>query len=205
MKRKSTRIIFRQAEVDYKFASFFVDKNDNSFYFHLYEEADANYKSYNLSAENGATKIEFDNFKEHDFKRNKLSIHPSGYVHSTDRNGKRLKDNIIGIPFVEIETSKLILVLAPKKIDELIKIDPVNPLRDIIIILSKDINPFTLNFEIFKKSELENLATDHENNLIGGYIEVTIDDKDYGIRFYLQSVNGKGDWPDFSIVLTRVG
>jgi hypothetical protein len=204
MKRKSTRIIFEINQEYYKFASFFVDRNDNSFYFHLYEEADENFKSYNVISENGTTKIEFDNINEHDFKRNKLSIHQSGYIHSTDKNGKRLKDNIVGIPFSQIESSKLILILLPKKIDTLLKLEKIDHSRDVCISITLG-NPFSINFEIFKISEIENLSTIHENNILQGYVEIIIDEKDYGLRIYLQSINGPRIWPKFSVALTRIG
>lgn len=204
MKRKSTRIIFNIDETLYKFASFFVDKRDNSFYFHLYEEDNENFKSYNVTSDKGMTKLEFDNFDEHDFQRNKLSLHESGYIHSTDKNGKRLKDNVTGFPFAEIDTCKLVLILAPKKIDTLPILEKTDPLRDIVVLLTLG-NPFVINFEIFKKTEVENLPTDHEDNIIGGYIEITIDDKDYGLRLYFQSIKGKGQWPDFTATLTRIG
>jgi hypothetical protein len=184
--------------------SFFVDKKDNSFYFHLYEEDNEVFKSYSVTSENGITKIEFDKIKEHDFQRNKISLHQSGYIHSTDKNGRRLKDNIIGFPFSEIEISKLILILAPKKIDTLPILNKLDLTRDIVIIMSLG-NPFVINFEIFKKSELKNLPTIHEDNFLGGFIEITIDDKEYGLRFYLQSLKGNGRWPDFSTVLSRIG
>jgi hypothetical protein len=185
--------------------NFFVDNNDNSFYFHLYEEANGNLKTYEVtSLENGTTKIDLTNLTEHDFKRNKISLHESGYIHSTNQSGNRLKDNVIGIPFKEIEISNLILLIFPKKIDWLEEVNQLNEMRDVFIELPNTTQPFSLNFEIFRKSSKDKLAKNHEGNIVGGYLLVTVDDKEYGIRLYLQSINGNGSWPSVSFCLTRV-
>jgi hypothetical protein len=206
MKKKSPRIIFVKDNKLYKFMSFFVGKSDNSFYFHLYEEANGNLKTYEVtSLENGTAKIELENLKEHDFRRNKISLHESGYIHSTNQNGNRLKDNVIGIPFSKIETSNLILLIVPKKIETLEEIHAVDESRDLRIQLPNPIEPFSINFEIFKKDCEDKLVINHEGNILGGYIAVTFDDKDYGLRFYLQSIKGKSTWPSVSFSLARIG
>jgi hypothetical protein len=205
MKRKSTRIIFGYNNKLYKFMNFFVGSNDNSFYFHLYEEANGNLKTYEVtSLENGTTKVDLANLTEHDFKRNKISLHESGYIHSTNQSGKRLIDNVIGIPFKKIEVSNLILLIFPKKLDSLEEVNQLNDLRDVFIELPNTIQPFSLNFEIFRKSSKDKLATNHEGKIVDGYLLITVDDKEYGIRLYLQSINRNDLWPSVSFCLTRI-
>lgn len=186
--------------------NFFVGKSDNSFYFHLYEEANGNLKTYEVSSlENGKTKIDLENITDHEFKRNKISLHESGYIHSTNNQGKRLKDNIIGIPFNQIEISNLILLVIPKRIDSLEVIDKSDESRDVVVHLPNSTEPFSINFEIFKKNNEDKLVINHPKNILGGYLNITIDQKDYGVRLYLQSIKGKVRWPDVSFVLTRIG
>lgn len=185
--------------------NFFVGSNDNSFYFHLYEEANGNLKTYEVtSLENGTTKVDLANLTEHDFKRNKISLHESGYIHSTNQSGKRLIDNVIGIPFKKIEVSNLILLIFPKKLDSLEEVNQLNDLRDVFIELPNTIQPFSLNFEIFRKSSKDKLATNHEGKIVDGYLLITVDDKEYGIRLYLQSINRNDLWPSVSFCLTRI-
>jgi hypothetical protein len=112
---------------------------------------------------------------------------------------------VIGIPFSKIETSNLILLIVPKKIETLEEIHAVDESRDLRIQLPNPIEPFSINFEIFKKDCEDKLVINHEGNILGGYIAVTFDDKDYGLRFYLQSIKGKSTWPSVSFSLARIG
>jgi len=204
-KEKSTRIVFKYNNKYYKFIGFFVDKNDNSFYFHTYEEANQNFKMFDfLWKQNESTKIEFERFKEFDFVKNKLSFHESGFIHSTDKNGKRLKDGVKGIPFSKIDTSLLILIIGPKKIETLIEIDEPNKNRDLLIELP-EVNPFTINIEVYRKSEANKLDINHANNIFGGYILFSQQNKEFGLRIYAQKVEGVPVWPPFTLTLTRIG
>lgn len=205
MKLKSTRIVFKYKAKLYKFISFFVDKKDNSFYFHTYEEADQNLKSLNFTwQENQPNLIDFGNIKEHDFQKNKLSFHESGFIHTTDKLGKRLKDNVVGIPFHRIETSLHILFFAPKQIDTLVEHEKTEN-QDLIIELPNDIKPFTLHFDVYRKSQSDNLEYNNPDLLINGYVFINYDNKEFGLRMYLQKVLDEAPWPPFSFNLIRIG
>jgi|GEM_PF-5550394 len=119
LKRQPIRIIFKHQDVLYKFLTIFVSE-DNSFHFHLYEESNKEFEYYNLTKEkDGKSKIDINKPVNSNFLRHKFTFHKSGYIHSTDKNGKRFKDGIKGLAFNEIETSNLILMFAPKSIESL--------------------------------------------------------------------------------------
>ncbi len=206
MKTKPTRIIFRYQGKLFKFMNYFSDKKDNSFYFHIYEESTEKLKIPNIPLhERKDRMIDFEDFVDTDFKRNKLSFHQSGFIHSTDENGKRFKDGVVGKPFTSIEKSLLILALGPKKIDTLIEIETTNLKTDILIELISDIKPFTVNFEVYRKTKMSELDISIPNLISGGFLLTEYDSKEFGLRLYLQRVLGDAIWPKFNLVLTKIG
>jgi hypothetical protein len=206
MKTKPTRIIFKYKDRFYKFMNYFPDKKDNSFYFHIYDNKSENLRVPNIPlAKRGDNKIDFNDFVETEFKRNKLSFHQSGFIHSTDNNGNRLQDGIIGIPFEKIAKSLLILVLGPKKIDSLTEIQQIRENTDIIISLPDNISPFTLNFDVFRNDKINELDINNPNPILGGFIMTEYNGKEFGLRLYLQKVLGNANWPPFNLTLKRIG
>ena len=205
MKLKPTRIIFKYNGKYYKFMSYFVDKTDNSFYFHIYNENIDGVKQFNISKQ-GTTgmKIDFENVKGTDFKRNKLSFHQSGYIHSTDNNSKRLEDGIIGTKFKNIETSLSILVLGPQRIDTLTEIKATSHKTDIVFDFKSNIQPFTVHFDIYRLSNESKLDISNPNLYSGEYIMTRYDHKEFGLRMYLQKLLGDEIWPPFNLVLKRI-
>jgi hypothetical protein len=206
MKTKPVRIIFKHLDKFYKFMNYFPDKKDNSFYFHIYQEVSQNIKIPNIPLENRENFIiNFKDFVETNFKRNKLSFHESGYIHSTDNKGNRFQDAVIGVPFDKIENSLLILVLGPKRIDTLIETEKINEKTDLLINLPLDIKPFTLNFEIYRKSKKNELDIAIPNLISGSFVMTEYEGKEFGLRLYVQKVLGKEYWPPFNLILKRIG
>jgi hypothetical protein len=185
--------------------NYFPDKKDNSFYFHIYDEAYENIRVPNTPLENrNDNLIDFNDFKTTNFKRNKLSIHESGYIHSTDNYGNRFKDGIRGIPYNEIDKSLLILILAPKKIENLIEIENPNIKPRIQFDLPSEIEPFTIHFEVYRKAKKNKLTTLNPLSLTGNHILAEFTSKDFGLRIYIQRIKGPAAWPPFNLILTRI-
>ena len=206
MKTKPVRIIFKYFGKFYKFMNYFPDKKDNSFYFHIYQGVSQNIKIPNIPLEKRENNIiDFNDFVETNFKRNKLSFHESGYIHSTDNKGNRFQNGIIGIPFDKIDNSLLILVLGPKRIDTLIETKKVNKKTDLLINLPLDIKPFTLNFEIYRKSKKNELDIAIPNLISESFVMTEYEGKEFGLRLYVQKVLGKVYWPPFNLILKRIG
>lgn len=185
--------------------NYFPDKKDNSFYFHIYSDKKENLKIPGTPLEKrDDNRIDFNDFIETDFKRNKLSFHQSGFIHSTDNSGKRLQNGVIGIPFERIDKSLLVLILGPKKIDYLAEIQKIRENTDIVISLPDNISPFTLNFDVFRIDKINELDISNPNLILGGFIMTKYDGKEFGLRLYLQKVLGDANWPPFNLTLSRI-
>ena len=210
-KRKPSRIIFGYKNKNYKFVSFFVDKNDNSFYFHLYRKLGEKLMSSGKSNNNESIKqIHFSSFKPTDFEENKISFHESGYIHSTDKYGHRYKDGVVGIPFRDISSYMFILVLATKNPEELVEIHTVDNARDIHIKLPDTIHPFMVQFAILKKGSSSLPLIPANQNILGSLIHCDYNDKEYDLLIALTEVLNKTgkdriDWPPFTLILKRTG
>jgi hypothetical protein len=61
----------------------------------------------------GRIHLDFQNFKSPSFDLNKISYHKSGYIHLTDRSGKRYRDGTRGPAFSEMELPYDLCILVP--------------------------------------------------------------------------------------------
>ena len=197
MKQKPSKIYFRYKGSLYKFLNVFADNKDNSIYFHLYERANRKLNSAIISNK----VIYIEKFETHDFEQNKITFHESGYIHSTNKNGKKLKDSILGIPFREIDVELSILAIAPKKIDSLIIANKEINGNDLIIDFEdKSIIPFILVFEIIRISKKNDLIP-----LARQTVTIEFPNKEFGLRFHIQEIMLDSKWPEHSITLIRTG
>ena len=210
MKRTHPRIILDYQGKNYKFMSFFVDRKDNSFYFHIYRKPNESpmRPKTPLPDKSNFLRIHFPDFEPTGFKENHISFHESGYIHSTDSMGKRYRDGIVGISFSKIKSHLFILGLAPKNPSDLVELSRLDSSRDIHIALPNDIQPFILHFGVHRKESLSLPAL--PNNLFDGLIMVQFDDKDFELLIAMTKVGAipgveKVDWPPFTLELKRTG
>ena len=204
MKKQIIRILFKHKGELFQYLNISISK-DNSFHFHLYEEANEGFKYFpSTKLKDGRIKIDITNLVNTQFIRNKFTFHPSGILHSSDKYGKRFKDGLKGISFNDIDISNLILLLAPKKISSLKKYSTKKDGFNLAIELEEHQNPFTLNFEVFRKSKRQNLKN-IPVKIIQGPHTIEWPNFDLGLRFYTQEIIGKAVWPSSSLVLKRIG
>lgn len=140
------RIVLEYKGKKYKLLSFWFG-NDGSIYFHIYRK-----KGEKPMGNNGVfdNTIDFTKFTSQSFDENKISFHPSGYIHQTNNKGERKKDKIIGSKFNSI-AFKLLFVVCPPNPEALPILNVCNKFRDIIIGLPNDYTPFHLDFGIHNK------------------------------------------------------
>ncbi|MBW8241481.1 hypothetical protein K1F50_01625 [Muricauda oceani] len=181
-------------------------EGDNSFYFHFYSDAEEPVRIPNTPLqERGDGKIDFNDYQISEFKRDHLSHHHSGAIHSKDKKGNKLTDGNKGINFDDIEVSRLVMVCAPVQIDKLPIHKKLDNTKDIIIHLKDDIQAFTLHYDVYRKSKIKEMDISNPNLLFGGYIMVAMENKDFGLRIYAQRVGGKPFWPPFNLILNIIG
>jgi hypothetical protein len=208
---KPTRIVFDYRGKFYKFMSFFRDKRNNSFYFHVYRKKGETLKHYNvITTEDGQMKLDFTSFQQTPFEENHLSFHESGVIHSKDCEGKRYQNGFSGIPFQDINTFLNILVIAPQNPKYLIETKSIDTRRDIQFHLKDDVEPFSIQFFIVRKDSNEYPHIPSTENLINGLVKIAYTGKIYDLIIGVTKVLKASPeievaWPLFPVVLKRIG
>lgn len=206
-KKPDPRILFEYSGELFKFMKIFPSKSDESLYFHIYDDSTSIVQSPKTHLEDrGDNKIDLKDYIETGFQRHKISYHQSGIIHSTNKNRERLRDGVTGIPFNEIDISKLILVILSKKVDLLPKENGTKKPTDIILKLPESISPFTIHFDVYRQSRESELDTSNPNLLYNFFLLLNFKNKEFGLRIYLQRISGASPpWPPFNIILHRIG
>jgi hypothetical protein len=209
-KQKSCRIIFEYRGKYHPFLSFWVDKNDNSFYFHIYRRPGETPMSSNDGPIQNGSRIDFQLFKPTGFNENKMSFHGSGYIHSTDKYGRRYRDGVRGIAFQKIETYLCFLLVAPPNPAHLVEIPSIDVNRDLQIHLPDDVAPFALQFTIIKKGTKTLPQIPIEECLFKEFIICEFTDKQFNLLLAATKVlKGQAledvSWPKFPFVMKRIG
>jgi hypothetical protein len=105
MSDSPVRIVLQANGATTKFLNLFVGK-DESLYIHMYRPTGQPWMAPPASLVNipggKLQPIEFGRFTPSDFQHNKVTFHPSGYIHLTDTAGKRLRDGVRGPRFSDI-------------------------------------------------------------------------------------------------------
>ena len=210
MKQKPLRVILNYKGQLYKLLNFFVDKKDHSFYFHIYRKLGETPMAPEGKSYQEIKKIDFKKWIPTDFPENKISFHESGFIASTDKNGGRDRDGIKGIKFDQIENFQVILIIAPPDPTQLLKFSKSDTERDIVLNLSDSIEPFSLQFFIYKKNSTKKPHIPNQMDVFGRLICCEYGDKDYGLMLAGIKVSTAGNvqritWPPFALVLKILG
>ena len=102
----AARVILKAGETTAKFLNILVGK-DGSIYVHMYRPSGTPWMApppalVNIPA-GVRQRLDFDHFTPSPFQYNKVSFHPSGYIHLTDTAGKRLRDGVRGPSFRDLK------------------------------------------------------------------------------------------------------
>ena len=143
----------------------FTRGNDNSIYFHLYGEANQEMVGHPpLGLPSKLPTIRLDDLKPTGFFRNKISLHESGVIHSTDRAGKRRSNGTASVPFSQIAGAAFYLHVAPQHPASLPIDDKPNAERDVVFGLPLEQQPFLVEFGVKNAANhlpLEPLSAPH--------------------------------------------
>jgi len=155
-------------------------------------------------------RIHFPSFIPTGFSENKISFHESGYIHSTDRNGQRYRDGVVGIPFREIKSCHFVLAVAPRNPTEMPELEVMDERRDIKIDLPEDVAPFVVQFAIARKSINQMPDIPQEQMFMKGYIRWSHENKEFDLLIAMTKVLKSNDsdvimWPPFPLVLKNLG
>ena len=198
----TTRITFTYKGSTYKFMSFWVGRNDNSFYFHVYRRPDEPLMvPPQMTGKGGRRNIPFKEFTPTTFTPHKISVHESGTIHTTDKTGARHADGRKTIPFAEIQGIHNIVILAPKHPEQLVK-GSHDPARDINLGLPEDIRPFTVQFFAYRQGESIPPFLPAGVKLLLDPVQIQITGKAYGLMILFIPVGGPVIyWPEFFVYM----
>lgn len=211
MKIEPFRVVLEHRSKRYKLINFFPDRRDNSFYFHIYRKPGEKIKQPETPLnQKPDRRIDFGAYYPVDFDENKISFHESGFIHSTDRQGNRFSDGVVGIPFAEIGKLTPILCVAPRDPRCLVPAGKPDSTRDITLHLPSAVEPFALHFGIRRKGFADLPAISTTEQMLPGFIGCSWDDKDFELLLTPKKVLRSNDdqevsWPPFTLVLKRIG
>jgi hypothetical protein len=170
MAHASARILLKAGPTPTKFLNLLVGR-DGSVYVHMYRPIGAPWMAPPptlIDIPAGQSRpIEFDRFTPSSFNHNKVTFHPSGFIHLTDTAGKRLRDGVRGpafkdmvLPydlaaFVPCEPSRLPPVTSGHYVDLIFELpEPVTPLRVTISLVDPSAPPPNAEQSIYGKPEV---------------------------------------------------
>jgi hypothetical protein len=143
------RVTLTYQGIQRKFFTLFQGR-DGSLYIHPNRDDSKPWKTPSIENFEQGIKLDFENPNVPNFEPHKISFHPSGYIHLTNKSGERLRDGIIGPKFEEMENLHLLCVLAPSLLSEMpiFKNDPRCMLVDLVI--PDGIGPFVVALALLK-------------------------------------------------------
>lgn len=180
----------------------------NDVYVHIYRDVNEAFRPPSFKMQPGVeTTFNWEDFAPTDFQHHKISFHPSGYVHSTDQAGRRLKDGIRGLPFAEIGDYYGILVVVPRHPSELPPHTRQKKAKDVVLGAPSGIRPFILFFAIYRTARPPALPPPEPP--LGIYLLVAEPGLEYGVIVsshpsHLYGPDGTLQWPPFTFWLARV-
>jgi hypothetical protein len=180
----------------------------NDVYVHIYRDVNEAFRPPSFKVQPGVeTTFSWEDFAPTDFQHNKITFHPSGYVHSTDQTGRRLKDGIRGLPFSEIDDHYGILVVVPRHPSELPATTQSKKAKDVVLEVPSGIRPFILFLALYRAAHPPVLPPPKPP--LEAYLLVTEPYLEYGVIVsahfsHLHGPYGALQWPPFTFWLARV-
>ncbi len=154
MAQAAARVILKAGPTATKFLNILVGK-DGSLYIHMYRPIGTPWMappSALVEVPAGlAVPIHFDQFSPSPFKYNKVTFHPTGYIHLTDTAGKRLRDGVRGPAFRDMRLPYDLASFAPCEPTRLPALTPGHYV-DLIFALPAPIVPFYVTLSLVDPS-----------------------------------------------------
>ena len=176
---------------------------DNSLYFHPARPTGAPWITPRVEDVDGNRHLHFSNPCIREFELNKISFHPSGYIHLTDRNGRRFRDGVRRTEFARADL--------PHSLASFVPCDPrtlppasAKPGLNLVINLQDGTRPFYLSFSLCRESNVQPAVK-------GAYIPHPVfcffPDLEFGVGMTMWPVGSKDEemptWPPFPFFLLR--
>ncbi len=207
-KKSSMHLVFNYRGKLHDFMSIICGRKDNSFYFHIAGELDRPMMVGSIAKQPGnRSTITFADFRQVDLYRNKVSVHETGRIHSTGRDGKKVSDAAGGAPFDQIKHQQAYLLVAPRDPSTYPIKTAADPARDVVINLRPEEDAFFIQFWVARIGSTVSPPI-HPHQLTEP-LHIEWIGKNFGLILHVQKVF-KGPqldrvgWPPFSLVMHRV-
>lgn len=202
------RIVLGYQGIVRKFLTLFIGR-DNSFYFHPYRSPGEPWwqpPTAPSNREDGCLHLHFPSFTPSGFNLHKVSFHPSGYIHLTDKAGHRRRDGVRGPAFSELTLPYDFAVFVPC---DPARLPEHTQRRGFVaeITLPGDVHPFHITFSIVDAATPPPAGP-------GPYfpqpLSFVFPGKTLGVALTMWPVRGaKGyeqpEWPPFPFFILRTG
>lgn len=197
------RVVLSSGNLRRKFFSLFEGK-DGSLYIHANRDTNIPWKAPNLEKVGESLKLDLKNPNVYDFEPHKISFHPSGYIHITDKRGNRFKDGTRGPSFEEMEDHYLFCILAPCEIENLPPFDGKERGMLVELAFPRGVDPFFVTLALLKNGDP--VQEPEDTNLINRFILPL--KSGLKLTFALRRVapmkpNERACWPEYPFFLLR--
>lgn len=198
------RVVLTHNGVSRKFFTLFQGR-DGSLYIHLYRPDEQPWRIPG-TGETAPREmfLDFANFREPGFELHKISFHPTGYIHLTNRRGERYRDGTRGNAFAEMKSPHHLCVLVPCELKHL----PVagNEKGLVVdLVLPDDIGPFYATLALVKGDVS---PEESRGNLLTPTFVLPLSNDGYKLTIVLRAVRnregGTSNWPPFPFFLLRI-
>jgi hypothetical protein len=190
-----------------KLLSFFTGR-DNSFYFHPYRPSEAPWHTQlprgETSPSSKQLEIDFTKFRPSSFAFDKISFHPSGFIHLKSLAGERYVDGIRGPQFSDLPLPYDFAVFVPCELTQLPLHTP-GKYMDIQIELPDDVPPFYSTFSIVST---EGLPKTVQGPIIPHPLSFVFPQRDLAVALTLWPVrpsSAEPSWPECPFHIYRTG
>lgn len=195
------RVVLTSGGKSRKFFSLFQGK-DGSIYIHPYRLAGEPWRVPGGDDPVGErTRLDFANFSEPGFELHKISFHPSGYIHLTNKNGERFRDGTKGPAFEDMNSPYLLCLLAPPELNRLPSAGNEKGMV-VDLVLPEGIGPFFVTLALARE-EVGSSGGGHLTLVLplneGGRLIIAV--RPVGLAAGATTAN----WPPFPFFLLRTG
>lgn len=197
------RIVLTQNGISRKFFTLFQGK-DGSLYIHPNRDPNLSWRTPKLEGNTAGMKFNFEESEEKNFDLHKISFHPSGYIHMTNKQGQRLKDGTRGPSFEEMGDLYLFCIIAPSPLEEMPVFDGDRKYMVVNLVVPNEVPPFFMTLALLKGDAPEDEPD--ETQITPRFVLPL--ESGYKLTFLLRTVQQRdkdkaASWPPYPFFLLR--
>ena len=199
------RVVLECNGVSRKFFTLFQGR-DGSLYVHPYRAEGQPWRIPSIDVDvSSGTRLDFNKFEEPDFDLHKISFHPTGYIHLTNKRQERYRDGTRGPSFEEMYSPYMLCALIPCELQNMPIFAGDKKSMVVTLVLPDEIGPFFMTLYL-AKGDVEPAEASQGTLITPRYILPL--NNGFKLAFELKAVqsikNGKpANWPPFPFFLLR--